>query len=184
MAYKQVFDSWTFCIMGRRITTACILKSNSVLHKDLCKVKKAYTFANDRYKERLKVEEEVLGKRKMQIVVEALSKKHLEDAIFRKRGETIRQTRKGNVLCYDEVTKRSFYCSALAINNALMKLICKKDGRDVIPLNDFFLELNLEEIPDGYSFGWKKKDAKIYCTPILKNKNPILCIRYDLELLK
>lgn len=168
-------------------TGACILGSHTISARRAAVLSAAYSVAEKSLKDLNLKMRETLGESKTQQIKDSISKDNLKKMgpVSNVPQEFIYNTGKGTVLCKDRHSGRLFYSDAEHIRQAVNKLSYDIITDMWISLNDFYSEINLEQIPLGDDLGWDIDDTDrgklpITVTAILtEDDRPCLCVDYD-----
>lgn len=170
------------------VTSACIFGSAKTANHRLGVLSAAYVFKDTRLRELESKTKEVLGDSKAQKVREAIQKDHVEAAGVPDETRII-HTGLGEDLCYDEYTDRYFYCSAKAIEEAVIHLSHRIQSEMWISLNEYYQEIKLRPCGLGEDLGFHIDHTDegmipLYKTAILVGDRPCLSVGFDVDVLK
>lgn len=176
-------------IMGG-VTTACIIGSNRVSSKRMAALSAAYSLTETALKDYKQKTEELIGRKKAMEIRESLARDAVKDAPILKDESKIVMTGDGNVLCMDSYTKVIFYSNAQKIESVINKLSRECLDFGTVTLNDFRIEIGLNQIPIGDDLGWGLDDLNKGCLPVYVTATltdegrPCLYVDYDVHYIK
>ncbi len=127
-------------------TISCIFGSNILNKKQQAALVSAYAALNKTYNDHKDKIEELYGENAIKTVAEEISKDKRKDANV--------ETAEGEVVFYDEYSKRFFASTHERVQKAQYYLNRNLTMRDYAYLNEWYHELGLPEVEHGYTLGW------------------------------
>ena len=152
---ETIKATWTCYIPAALVgglSVGCLLGSNSVNLKRNAALATAYTLSESALREYQDKVVETIGEKKEQIVRDALAKDTVEKNPVTNREVIV--TDRGNVLCLDVLSKRYFQSNQDLLSKAVNDLNRRMRDENYISMNDYFIEIGLEETDIGDEFGW------------------------------
>ena len=128
-------------------TISCIVGANVLNKRQQTALASAYAALNATHKEHKAKVEEMLGEG----TNAAVEKEIAQDKYDENKPEPEKD---GETLFYDEYSKRFFNSTLEKVQRAQYYLNRNLSMRDYAYLNEWYDELGLEEVPQGYELGW------------------------------
>ena len=128
-------------------TISCIVGANVINKNRQVALTSAYAALNATHKEHKDKVEEMLGEG----TNAAIEKEIAQDKYNEVKPEPEKE---GEMLFYDEYSKRFFFSTLEKVQRAQYYLNRNMVMRDYAYLNEWYNELGLEEVPQGYDLGW------------------------------
>ena len=132
-------------IMTGVTTLACIFGANLLNKRQQAALMSAYAFLDNSYKEYKKKVEEMLSEEQIKEIKTEIAKDHY-DGNVKPSGEAL--------LFYDMFSGRYFESTMYIVQQAEYRINRHLHMRDYAYLNEFYDELGLEPIDDGFKLGW------------------------------
>lgn len=134
-------------VMMGAATISCVVGANVLSKRQQIALTSAYTALNATHKEHKAKVEEMLGEGTNDAITQEIAKDKYEETKPEPEDE-------GDMLFYDEYSKRFFYSTLEKVQRAQYYLNRNLTMRDYAYLNEWYNELGLEELPQGYDLGW------------------------------
>lgn len=154
----EIVETTWKCYIPSAITgvcsIACLIGANSINARRNAALAAAYAISLQDLSDYKKKALEVVGDKKEEMIRDEVAKEHL--IADRVESMPIISTGRGKVPCYDYLTKRLFESDMETLRKAENNLNKRLREEDCITLNDFFLEIGLEETDEiiGDTLGW------------------------------
>ena len=154
----EIVETTWKCYIPSAITgvcsIACLIGANSINARRNAALAAAYDISLQDLSDYKKKALEVVGDKKEEMIRDEVAKEHL--IADRVESMPIISTGRGKVPCYDYLTKRLFESDMETLRKAENNLNKRLREEDCITLNDFFLEIGLEETDEiiGDTLGW------------------------------
>jgi hypothetical protein len=133
---------------------ACIFGANVLNKRQQAALMSAYALIDNSYKEYKGTVEELYGENANAKVREAIAKAKYEDEKAKKEAES--EEDDGKQLFYDQFSGRYFRSTIEDVQRAEYRLNRTLMMRDYVYLNEFYEDLDLEPLEQGYSYGWSR----------------------------
>lgn len=134
------------------ISTACLVGASSVNYKRNTALATAYAISETALTEYKDKVIETIGEKKNNDIRHSMAQDKIEkDPVSRKE---VIITGRGETLCYDELSKRYFMSDIEALKRAANELNKRMRSENDISLNEFYIEIGLDDIPLGEGLGW------------------------------
>ena len=184
-AVETVKTSWK-CYAPAAITgaasVACIIGASSVNAKRNTALATAYELSKTAFAEYREKVVETIGEKKEEKVRDEIAKDKLKKKPA--SGSEIIVTGKGESLCYDTVSGRTFKCDIEKLKKTEIELNRQIIGGDeYVSLNEFYHEIGLPGIGIGDDIGWNT-DSLIelkFSAQLDDNDTPCLVLDYYVE---
>ena len=185
LSKKEVFQTVWKCYIPSAITgvcsIACIISASSINIRRNTALAAAYAISMQDFMDYKKKALEVVGEKKEQTIRDEVAKErfHADHA------ETIPiiKTGKGEVPCYEYLTKRRFYSDMEALRKSENNLNKRLREEEYITLNEFFSEIGLDETDEaiGDRLGWDMDHGYLdmYFTSMLVEGIPHLVLGHN-----
>ena len=182
---EQVQTCWKCYIPAVAVgatSIACIIGSNHIHTRRYAALAGLYSLTETAFKEYKDKAVEALGSKKELAIRDDISADHAKKS-QEKSGEII-FTGKGEVLCYDCHSGRTFKSDIENVKHAVNELNAEllRSGA-FIPLNDLYYALGLADIDLGNLMGWQAPNDIIqmqYTSLLNVNNEPCLALKYNL----
>ena len=161
------------------LMTASAVSSNKVSSNRIAATTAAYSLAESAFKEYRDKAVEIVGKKKVQDIKDAVDKDRVEKNPV--QIQKIIVTEAGNTLCYDPMTGRYFKSDIVAIKKAINELNRQLNIHDFVTLNDFYGEVGLPYVDIGDDLGWSSDNGQItddFSTQLSSDGVPCLVIGF------
>lgn len=179
-AIVSAWKEYIPAIIFGSLTIVCIIGANKINTRRNAALAGLYSLTETAFKEYKSKVTETIGKGKEQKIRDAISEDHIRknpvgqaEVIF---------TGKGEVLCYDNLSGRYFKGDIEKIRRAQNTINIQLMSDVFIPLNEFYLELDLNPIDLGRDVGWdiNRKPLDISFSAQLSETNePCLVLDYE-----
>lgn len=128
-------------------TISCVLGADVLNKRKQTALASAYAALSVAHKEHKDKVEEMLGEGTNAAITQEIAKDKYEES-------EIENPNDGETLFYDEYSKRFFNSTLEKVQRAEYYLNRNLTMRDYAYLNEWYNELGLEELPQGYDLGW------------------------------
>lgn len=164
-------------------SSACVIFSNRISDRRKTAAVTAYKITEEALRQYSSVVEERIGaKENKKLKRKAAVKK--EEIQEKKNAPQTVIIGKGDILCYDTVSKRYFTSNAAKIEKAVNKLSRTMLSERYVSLNDFNYEIGLEMLNYGDDIGWNVDRGFIdimFSSKLTDDNEPCLVIDYLVE---
>lgn len=152
---KAAWKPYVPAVVTGVVSTACLIGANSVHAKRNAALATAYqisTTALNEYREKVV---ETIGEKKEHAIRDKVVEEHIKETPS--TTAYIYDTGYGNTLCWDDFSKRYFYCNIDRIKRARNDLNDNMlNGSEMsTSLNEFYHEIGLPSVTYGESVGWR-----------------------------
>lgn len=161
-------------------TVACIIGSNSINIKRNTAIAGLYTLTDRAFKEYQHQVIEQIGEKKHREIKDGMAKKMIKDTKDAQASTIIIDG--SGVLFYDPISGRYFRSTVNKILQIKDMLYHRMRTEMVIPLNNFYYELNIPEILLGDTNGWTIENGPIdisFSTMLTENNEPCAVIEWE-----
>lgn len=161
------------------ISTGCLVGASAINYKRNMALASAFALTETAFKDYKSAVEESLSEREAVKINDKVAKKKLEEQPINEEDVVI--TGKGNHLCCDITCGRYFRSDINTVKQAINNLNERLLNEQFISKNEFFQELGLKPVTDGYELGWDATDGLIhvvYSSQIAASGEPCLTINY------
>lgn len=162
------------------VSVACLIGASSVNAKRNAALATAYTLSESTLRDYQKKVVETIGEKQEQAVRDSVAKEHLEANPVETKEVFI--TKRGETLCYDEISGRYFKSDIEALRRAASDLDHRLIDEMFIPLNDFYYEIGLDPVKLGDILGWNVDKDRIrlrFSAQLASDDTPCLVIDYE-----
>jgi len=181
-----VKTTWT-CYIPAAITcvvsAGCILGASSINAKKNAAIAAAYSISERAFSEYKEQVVEVIGEKKEQLVRDKVAEKQLKE--YPKTNREVIMTDKGDMMCFDPISGRTFKSDYDKIRSAEHWLNKELRSNMYVSLNEFYYELGLRPIDIGDDLGWnihKEEEVDIsYSSQLAEDGTPCLVINYSVS---
>jgi len=182
---KEVIAVTWKCYVPSAVTgvcsIACIVGASSINLRRNAALAAAYAISVQDLTDYKKKTLEVVGNKKEQEIRDSIAKEHFETE--HALTMPMIHTGKGEVPCYDYLTKRKFDSDMETLRKAENNLNKKLREEDYITLNEFFEEIGLDDTDAsiGETLGWRIDNGYIdlYFTSLLVEGVPYLVLGHN-----
>lgn len=164
-------------------SSACVIFSNRISDKRKTAAVAAYKVTEEALRQYSNVVEEKIGARENRKLKKKAAIKKEEVQEKKNMPQTV-IIGKGDILCYDTVSKRYFTSNAAKIEKAVNKLSRTMLSERYVSLNDFNYEIGLEMLNYGDDIGWNVDRGFIdimFSSKLTDDNEPCLVIDYLVE---
>ena len=149
---KACWKCYIPAMVTATVSTACLVGASSVNYKRNTALATAYAISETALTEYKDKVVETIGEKKNNDIRHAIAQDKIEqDPVSRKE---VIVTGRGETLCYDELSKRYFMSDIEALKRAANELNRRMRSENDISLNEFYIEIGLDDIPLGEDVGW------------------------------
>lgn len=177
--FKVTWKCYIPSAITAAISTGCILGSHHISNKRNAALAAAYALSETAFKDYREAVEKTITKKEAEKVKDKIAQDKIEQNPLDDQGVIV--TGKGNSLCCDITCGRYFRSDINSIKQAVNNLNERLLNEQFISKNEFFEELGLDPVTDGYELGWDATDGLIridYSSQIAANGEPCLTINY------
>jgi len=159
-------------------STACIILASSKHRKRNAALAAAYKLSETAFTEYREKVVETIGAKKEEAVRDNLAKDKVEKSTLGPNEVIV--TGKGETLCMDYQTGRTFKSDIDHIKRAINQLNYQMLNNEYVSLNDFYDEVGLSHTDMGYNLGWRvdKGQIKEHLSAQLLDGNPCIVVNF------
>lgn len=153
---KEIVKTTWKCYIPSAITgaasIACVIGASSINAKRNAALAAAYAISVQDLADYKKKALEVVGEKKEEAIRDAIAKEKLDQKPL--NNSEVIMTGKGETLCFDPLSGRYFKSDIEKLRKAENTLNRRMRDEVWLTLNDFYVELGLDEIDIGNNLGW------------------------------
>ena len=149
---KETWKCYIPTVSIATISTVCLIGSSTASLKRSAALATAYKIAETAHKEYRDKVIETIGEKKEEVVKDKVAQERLDKNPISVNDVIL--TGKGDTLCYDYMTGRYFKGDIDVIKKAIHKLNDRMYSNMYVSLNEFYIEIGLEQVEIGYDLGW------------------------------
>lgn len=172
---------WPAAAVGAA-SIGCIIFANSTNLRRQAALAGAYTLSENTLREYQNKVLDTIGERKEKGIRDEIAKDHLANNPI--DGKQVLLTKKGDTLCYEEITGRYFKSDIESIKQTENKInkYLLRDGS--VSLNQIYYELGLEGVKIGEDLGWNVDNGLIefdYSSQLASDGQPCLVLNFKVQ---
>lgn len=178
--FKTAWKCYIPSVAVAAVSTACLITAQAQNLRRNAALATAYTLSETALKEYQAKVVETIGDKKEQRVRDEIAKDKVEAANIVPTNVII--TDKGNTLCYDVISGRTFKSDIDAIKKTVNELNRRLISDNYISLNDFYYDIGLDGIKIGEDLGWNVDDGLIdlkFSSQLVGGETPCLVMDYQ-----
>lgn len=163
-------------------SVTCIIGASSVNARRNAALATAYKLSETAlidYKEKVV---ETIGEKKEKVVRDAIAADKVKNNPVEKQGIVV--TGRGKTLCYDPYSGRYFESDVELLKKAANEMNRRMFTEMYMSLNEFYSEINLEEIAVGHDIGWNinngDKVELYFSATLTDNEEPCLVMDFEI----
>ena len=164
------------------MTIGCAVGGYKASTKQIAALSAAYTLSEKALSEYTTKAEELLGKKKATSIKDEVNQDKVK--ANPPKSDTIINTGRGQVLCYDDYSGRYFYSDPESIRKTVNDINEQLMGDFYVSLNEFYDGLGLENIKLGDDLGFCAEDGQLcvsWSATLTKDNIPCLVLNYDVS---
>ena len=164
------------------VTIGCAVGGYKASTKQIAALSAAYTLSEKALEKYTSKAEEMLGKKKALSITDEVN----QDKVNANppKSDTIINTGRGQVLCYDDYSGRYFYSDPESIRKTVNDINEQLLGDYFVSLNEFYDGLGLANIKLGDDIGFCSDDGQLcvsWSATLTKDNIPCLVLNYDVS---
>lgn len=180
---KTIWKCYAPAAITWGISIGCIIGASKVNIRRNAALATAYTLSETAFRDYKSKVIEAIGEKKEQEIKDAVDHDKVNKNPKKEREVIV--TSKGETLCYDHFSDRYFTSSAEAIRKVENKLERRLLSEGYVSLNDLYVELGLNPLPDiGYDIGWNIDRGFAdfsFSSQLTENDQPCLVLNFLLK---
>lgn len=180
---SKILPKYAIALISGTVTLACIFGCQSINHRRQAALATVYSVTENTLRTYEAKVQDLVGKKKAGEIRDAIAKDRLDKNVS-KDEKTIIITGDGELICYDEMSGRTFKSNPEKIRRAVNTLNERLLTEMFISLNEFYYEIGIPRTKLGDQLGWNVNSGLIdirYSSHLDANDVPMLDIDYTVE---
>ena len=169
-------------VLTGAVTIGCAVGGYKASSKQIAALSAAYALSEKALEKYTDKAEEMFGKKKAMSVKDEVNQDKVNE--HPPKSDTIINTGRGQVLCYDDYSGRYFYSDPESIRKVVNDINEELMDAYYVPLNEFYDGLGLENVRMGDDLGFCMEDGKLavsWSATLTKDNIPCLVLNYDIS---